>query len=145
MSPMLAMLAIALFTMRFMAPKICTENKGIAAIGALRYKVALAMTPREWEHGLSGKTALAPDEGMLFLFPEDTMRSFWMKDMHFPIDIIWIDGDWTIVGIQKHATPESYPTIYPSPMPVRRVLEVPSQSYDLQTFRLGDTVKFGCI
>lgn len=145
MSPMLAMLLIALFAMRFMSPKVCAQNRGVAAVGTLRFNVALAVTPKDWEHGLSDRPLLARDEGMLFIFPEASMRSFWMKDMHFPIDIVWIDNDWKIVGIEHNATPESYPATFPSPIPIKRVLEIPSFAHEPQSLRVGDSVEFGCL
>lgn len=52
-----------------------------------------ATTPKQWEHGLSDRLDLGSSDGMLFIFPQSHVPIFWMKDMHFPIDIIWLsDG-----------------------------------------------------
>lgn len=64
---------------------------GIVTIGDdIVVSVEVANTPRTHEQGLSGHAPLGPNEGMLFLFPDTKVYAFWMKDMLFPIDIIWI-------------------------------------------------------
>ena len=78
--------------------------------------------------GLSGRTKI-PADGMLFIFPEADLRYFWMKDMNFPLDMIWL-RDNTIIGITYSAEipPENErknPTqIYNSPGPADMVIEV---------------------
>lgn len=66
----------------------------------------------ERERGLSGRESLAPTEGMLFVFPESGYHAFWMKDMQFPIDIIWVAADGTIVDIAPVVRPETYPKTF---------------------------------
>ena len=90
------------------------------------YRVKIADTEEERSQGLSGVLSLKDDEGMLFLFPEEGYHTFWMKDMHFPLDLVWIDSSWNIVSTTKNATPESYPTLFSPPRPVQYVLEIPS-------------------
>ena len=65
------------------------------------FKVTVAKTIEEKQKGLSGQKSLGQDKGMLFVFNEKGYYSFWMKDMKFPIDIIFIDGE-TIVTIYKN-------------------------------------------
>src|SRR6185369_7191082 len=84
--------------------------KGLAIAGR-NIKVELATMRAEQEKGLSGRSSLAPDEGMLFVFSGGAPR-FWMKDMNFPIDMIWIGEDLRVVYIKKDARPESYPETY---------------------------------
>lgn len=55
--------------------------------------------------GLSVKDALAEDEAMLFVFDVEGEHRFWMKDMKFPIDIIWISSDKIVVGIENNLQP----------------------------------------
>jgi len=86
--------------------------------------VAVVDTPLTRERGLSGITGLAEGEGMLFVFEEDGAHSFWMKDMLFPIDILWLAGDGTVVHVEPAVSPDSYPTSFTSPTPARYVLEV---------------------
>lgn len=100
-------------------------------IGGHEVKVAIARTPEARAKGLSGKKALCPDCGLLFIFESAARHVFWMKQMYFDIDIIWIDGD-KIVDI-SHAVPRPRPedfdapkTFYQARVPVDKVLEVNS-------------------
>ena len=64
------------------------------------------------EQGLSGKSQLAQDQGMLFVFAQPGKYYFWMKGMNFSIDIIWIGEDMKVIYIKKDARPELYPETY---------------------------------
>ena len=87
--------------------------------------VLVAETPAQRERGLSGMLSLPRDEGMLFLFDQSDTFTFWMPDMHFSIDMVWIDENWRVVDVTQHATPESYPkTIFSPRIPARYVLEI---------------------
>lgn len=143
--PLIAMVGIAVFATRHTAGSLCESKKGIAAIGQMRYAVQLAINPAEWSQGLSGRPGLPLDEGMLFLFPNAAKRSFWMKDMFFPIDIIWIDSDWNVVGVVPHATPETYPKTFTSPAPISRVLEIASVGELGGPIHIGDHLEFNCL
>ncbi len=62
-------------------------------VGDARLEVEIADDPVERERGLSGRPGLAPGTGMLFRFPEPAIQPFWMKDMRFPLDILYLrDG-----------------------------------------------------
>lgn len=87
-------------------------------------KVDLALTQKEQERGLSGRKSLAENEGMLFVFSKPAENYFWMKDMFFPIDIIWIDDNFNIVFIEKNALPESYPETFGPNKKSKYVLEL---------------------
>jgi uncharacterized membrane protein (UPF0127 family) len=69
-------------------------------------------TERLRSRGLSNKSSLPEDEGMLFVFDESDIHSFWMKDMNFDIDIIWINENGSVVYIVQNASPESYPEFF---------------------------------
>ena len=71
--------------------------------------VYLAKSQEEWQQGLSGMSGLAQDEGMLFIFDEPGIYYMWMKDMNFPIDIIWISDNFKVVDYKENARPEDYP------------------------------------
>ena len=88
--------------------------------------------------GLSGRAGLGSQRGMLFLHEDSVVQSYWMKDMAFPIAIIWIDGG-EIVGFVEAAVPEEPPlTIYTSPSPVDKVLEVSSGFVAQNKVKIGD-------
>jgi uncharacterized membrane protein (UPF0127 family) len=65
----------------------------------------ISATNEQRAKGLSGKEGLAENEAMLFVFSNEAKHTFWMKDMKFPIDIIWIDSDNTIVHIEHNLQP----------------------------------------
>lgn len=103
--------------------------------------VVVADTPALREQGLSGHEILAPNEGMLFVFSEPTLSGFWMKDMRFPIDIIYFDADRRIVDVWESATPESYPKIFMPRVPAQFVLEVPAGFFEDHHLKLGNIIE----
>lgn len=103
------------------------KNDPSVIINAAHFDVTVADTPAERAQGLSGQASLDPEVGMLFVFPEPTVPSFWMPDMHFPLDIIWIDTDGAVVGFEENVQPladTDEPMTYSPPTPVPYVLEV---------------------
>lgn len=103
--------------------------------------VTLARTPAELEEGLGSRNSLAPDEGMLFVFPEDGKYAFWMKDMSFSIDIIWLAADGKVVYVVPNLSPSTYPRNYTPPQPARFVLEVPAGWAAAHKVRIGDVAQ----
>jgi uncharacterized membrane protein (UPF0127 family) len=67
--------------------------------------------------GLSVKDELAEKEAMLFVFDNEAQHTFWMKDMKFPIDIIWIDSNKTVVHIEHNLQPCSSELLCPTYKP----------------------------
>jgi uncharacterized membrane protein (UPF0127 family) len=62
--------------------------------------------------GLSDRDSLARNSGMLFVFDRPDEQCFWMKDMRFNIDMVWLDSDRKIIKIVPDARPDSYPSTY---------------------------------
>lgn len=91
---------------------------------APRIKAWVSDTPIERSRGLAVTTTLSEDQGMLFIFDEPGVYPFWMKDMHFPIDILWLDENKEVVYIHSSAKPEDYPATYNPQTEARYVLEV---------------------
>ncbi len=100
--------------------------------------VTMAETPEKREQGLSGITGLAPETGMLFVFPTSGNYGFWMKDMLFSIDILWLANDGTVIYVKEEARPESYPNVFTPEKPTRYVLELPSGYVHEHHIKLGD-------
>ncbi len=105
-------------------------------------QIDLADTPATRERGLSGRVALAPDHGMLFVFEKKDRYGFWMKEMNFSIDIIWIDEAKKVVHIEKNVSPESFPKIFTPTEPAKYVLEVSAGFSDRNGLMVGDPVDF---
>ena len=118
--------------------------------------IEIASTSEEQEQGLSGKSKLMEfvrdqkirTEGMLFVFSEPRVLNFWMKDMRFDLDIIWLDENLKIVHIAKNAQADSYNKQNPASStifsngnnPAKYVLEINSGLSNELNLREGDTL-----
>lgn len=112
-------------------------------IGDGLFVTKVAKTPEEREKGLSDTYELRRDQAMLFVYDRDDKWPIWMKDMKYPVDIVWLDKDKTIVYIVKNAPPESYP--YEQFVPkekARYVLEVPAGSVGQKKITIGAKAAF---
>lgn len=117
-------------------------QSGTVTIGKNKLKVEMAEAALAQLKGLSWRKSLDPNSGMLFVFGTPSFYSFWMKDMFFPIDIIWISND-QIVDITKNVpVPQGnyLPTYSPSE-PVNYVLEINAGYSDSHGIKIGDQVK----
>lgn len=119
--------------------------QGTVLVGGQEIKVDIADNMLTRERGLSGREKLEENEGMLFIFSYATVQSFWMKDMNFPLDMIWIMDD-TIVGITENVPPPSKDNpfnlpSYPSPQSVNKVLEVNAGTSARLGLKTGDKVQ----
>ncbi len=92
--------------------------------------------------GLSGRTRLSINRGMIFIFDKPGFYGFWMKDMKFPIDIIWLDEEWKVVDITTNAKPSSYPESFVPMSPTQYVLEVPAYFATRNKVTIGDTLSY---
>jgi len=101
--------------------------------------IEIAESPDELEIGLMDRSTMSMNQGMLFLFPRDEYRSFWMKNTILPLDMIFINGDMAIVTIHADTTPFSEQS-YPSTHPARYVLEVNAGFAREHGVHLGDRV-----
>jgi uncharacterized membrane protein (UPF0127 family) len=114
-------------------------------VGSTQFNVEMATTMVEQSCGLSGRSELMDGDGMLFLFGSGSIQSFWMKDMNFPIDIIWISKG-KVVGFAQNA-PIPVPgaqlwqlPIFNSPPGVDTVLEVPAGTVAKDHIQVGDAM-----
>ncbi len=87
------------------------------------FKVEFARTPSQIKRGLMYRKSLPQGEGMLFVFPDSKIRSFWMENTYIPLDIIFIDKDGKVVSIQANAKPLTR-TSRKSSAPAKFVLEI---------------------
>lgn len=122
--------------------KIGVDTRTTLKIGQKLLKIDLADTPALRTLGLSGRDSLAPDHGMLFVFEKPDRYGFWMPEMRFSIDIIWIDTEKKIVHIEKNVSPDSYPKVFTPELPAKYVLEVPAGFSAENNVRVGEVVDF---
>jgi len=116
-------------------------TKGHLLIGSVQLTVEVADTDKLWGKGLGGRDSLSSGAGMLFVFPRLHMPMFWMKDLSFPLDMIWIK-DGVVIDITPDVPVQNgpdLPTYSPSDM-VNMVLEVPAGFAKSNDLGVGDTV-----
>ncbi len=103
--------------------------------------IEIAETEYETQTGLMYRPSMEKGRGMLFIFPNVSVRSFYMKNTEFPLDIIYIDENQKIVSFQKHA--KAYDeTSLPSNFPAKYVLEVNAGLSDQWGLKVGDSISF---
>src|SRR3989344_7759864 len=136
-----------LFYGAFFFRKDRTWDEGVVTVRGNEFDVFIADTAALRAQGLSGRESLRGDEGMFFIFDSPARQSFWMRDMKFPIDIVWISGE-RVVDISKNVPIPapgtslfSLPTYSPKE-PIDRVLEVNAGMADRLGIQAGDVVHF---
>jgi len=105
--------------------------------------VEIADTPQTRTKGLSGRLSLPENQGVLFIFETPDRYSFWMKEMNFPLDFLWIDGN-EIVEIAENIKPEDFqPPIALAPQQnVDKVLELNTGTVSRLNIKPGDKIEF---
>jgi len=93
-----------------------------------KFTVELAETREEQALGLMFRDSLAEDHGMLFIFPDEARRSFWMKNCRIALDIFYFDAQLELVSVSENTPPcrSSRCPSYPSAGPAKYVLELNS-------------------
>ena len=115
-------------------------------IGGNTLFVEVAETSMQQTKGLSGKRKLAENEGMIFVYPYPQQPTFWMYDMKFPIDILWVN-ERSIIGIEKNVSPESgTPALrlrrYKAPSAITSVVEVQAGWSEKHNITQGSNVEY---
>lgn len=119
-------------------------SQASATINNKKFSLSIADNEKERMKGLSGKKSLNQDDGMLFLFDKKDTYSFWMKNMNFPIDIIYLDGN-RVVDVKNNVPPakeDETPTIYTPSQPANRVLEVAAGVAKQNNIKPGSQISF---
>jgi len=122
------------------APASTETGLRVIQLAGQELRVSVVATPEDRAKGLGGRTGLASDEGMLFAFESDAKYRFWMKDMLFTIDIVWISDTGEVVDIRKNVSPATYPEVFTPIAPARYVLELPAGFAEAYSVRTGDIV-----
>ena len=113
----------------------------VTASGVHSYDVEIADDEASRELGLMNRYEMPADHGMLFEFPSRAPVTFWMKNTHISLDMIFIDADGSVKGVAAQATPMSEKLI-PSNAPVVAVLELNAGQAAKIGLKAGDKVKF---
>ena len=104
-----------------------SKEVSFAKIGDQTVRVTVADTPESRERGLSGR---------------DEYHMFWMKDMLFSIDIVWLSRDKTVVDIAEDVSPDTFPASFSPRALARYVLELPAGFVEEYTIQIGNEVRF---
>jgi uncharacterized membrane protein (UPF0127 family) len=106
------------------------------------FKLEVADSAQTAALGLGDRSSLGQDQGMLFVLSGNNSACFWMKDMSFPLDIIWFNAQKRVVHIAQSVSPDSYPHSFCPPQPAKYVIELNAgivKSLDIQE---GQTLQF---
>lgn len=121
----------------------CVAQDPYVVLKGERFTVELADTSEKQALGLMFRDHLADDRGMLFLFPGEAMRSFWMKNTRIPLDIFYFDSGLRLVSVAENAQPcrsQRCPP-YPSAAPAKYVLELRAGKAAELGVRPGDVLE----
>ena len=141
---------VALMSMSVLAMVGCDGNSGDGG-GAVRVKIRratwfvdLAMTQDSRYTGLSGRRAVASDVGMLFVYPQQQVLEFCMRDCHIPLDIAFLDSDRRVVAMHTMLVEAdlSGQVTYSSGVAAQYALEVAAGGLARAGVRIGDTAAF---
>lgn len=126
-NPRLILSGLVLLAAVFLSGQACQvtyrQDKRVELEGKT-ISLEVADNPSERTKGLGGRRCIPSMQGMLFEYSQPGYYPFWMKDMRFSIDIIWLDSDKKVVYIKPYISPDTYPQTFVSPQPAQYVLEL---------------------
>ncbi len=124
------------------SPKDLSYKEIPLTIASTTFTAYVSDTAELRSRGLSRFSPLKSTEAMLFMFENEGMWDFWMKDMIFSLDMIWVDASKTIVGIEKNVSPNSFPKSFSAGTKSMYVIEVNAGTSDMFGIDVGDRVIF---
>jgi uncharacterized membrane protein (UPF0127 family) len=108
--------------------------------GNTSYRLLVASSDSEQARGLGNRASLPRDEGMLFPSYKTGQQCFWMKDMQFPLDIIWVDSNKKVTHIERNLSPSTYPRNYCALG--QYVIELNAGQANASGLKIGDVIQF---
>jgi len=114
----------------------------VLKFGNQSFNYERAVTQQQQEKGLSYRQSLSKNQAMLFIFDKPDVECFWMKDMNFPLDMIWLNADKQVVHIEHDVQPSSYPNSFCPDTPAKYVIEVNAGTTTSVGLKTGDQVSF---
>lgn len=117
-------------------------HKSIVGLNGLKITVEIAANPESRAIGLSKYKTLYYNRGMLFVYDQTQKQCFWMKDMKFPIDILWVGSDKQVLHIEENVQPNTYPKQFCPDVAVKYALEVSAGLVDRQNIKTGQKLSF---
>ena len=120
----------------------------VVELGGVAFMVDIADDASERSQGLSGRAGLPDEGGMLFVYQEPVVPGFWMRQMRFPLDFVWIGQNCEVVDVTLNVpapgagTSESELTLYHPAAPILYNLEVNAGTAARHGIEVGDAVRF---
>jgi hypothetical protein len=105
------------------------------------FDIEIAETDYETQTGLMYRKGMKNNQAMLFIFPDEAMHSFYMKNTEFSLDIIYIKEDMTIASMQENAQPFNESGLS-SMVPIKYVLEINGGLAEALGISIGDRISF---
>jgi uncharacterized membrane protein (UPF0127 family) len=109
------------------------------------FDIEIAADDASRERGLMFRDTMPADHGMLFLFERPAVQTFWMKNTHIPLDILYFDQNYKLVSMSARTPPCYSPgdncPIYPSAAPAQYVLELNAGTAEKLGVKPGDELK----
>jgi uncharacterized membrane protein (UPF0127 family) len=120
----------------------CASGEPSVELGGKTFRVEIADSTDEQALGLMFRDSMPADEGMIFIFPNEAPRSFWMKNTRIPLDIMYFDKNLKLVSISADTPPcrVSRCPSYPSIAPAQYVLELNAGMAARLGVEVGDTL-----
>ena len=121
----------------------CMSNEPRVRLKGEWFGVELATTPEEQSMGLMFRDQMDESHGMLFIFPTEYRRSFWMKNTRIALDIFYFDAELKLVSVSENTPPcriQNCPS-YPSEGPARYVLELSAGMAKQLGVQAGDSLE----
>ena len=106
-----------------------------------KFNIEFAETSYETQTGLMYRKSMEKNQAMLFIFPDEKMHSFYMKNTEFPLDILYIDKNLKLVSMQENAEPLNESGLS-SKVPVKYVLEINGGLAEQLGIIVGDSISF---
>jgi uncharacterized membrane protein (UPF0127 family) len=126
------------------APRLGPDGRPVrverVTVGGVPISVEIADTRELRERGLMNRDALPEDYGMLFVYPDERIRSFWMRNTRIPLDIAFIDRNGSIVNIEQMQPQTDENTL--STGPVMYALEMSQGWFESNDVEPGDRLEF---
>jgi len=131
---------VLLCLLMFAACTACASGDPSVELGGKKFSVEIADTREKQALGLMFRDSMPADQGMLFIFPNEAPRSFWMKNTRIALDIMYFDKDLRLVSIAADTQPcrVSRCPSYPSKAPAKYVLELNAGTASELGVGLGD-------
>lgn len=106
------------------------------------FEAEVARSDAEKQQGLSGRYCLKTGTAMLFPYDTPGNYCYWMKDMKFPIDMIWLDNEKKVITIEPNVSPDTYPKSFCPAQPAQYVIETEASVAEKQGWRVGTQFEF---